>query len=206
MRALLFATLLGGFVAGCGPEQDEEAATYTKFEGVYEITEAVRYPDACEPGGTEVTRDDASPYWVAYVVTRKVPDVQLHAHGCSSVERCRSIARDVQDDGQLDSGSYFDFAKYEYSRVSSDGAIDGVGVTLVGVIDGSCRLLLEESSIAVRGEAVDFRARYREGTDYEPDADGTCSARDDLSAEWREWTDHPCTAYEVSRTRRVETL
>ena len=27
MRALLYATLLGGLLAGCGPEQDEEAAS-----------------------------------------------------------------------------------------------------------------------------------------------------------------------------------
>jgi hypothetical protein len=198
---LVCSTLL----VGCAEPDDPEAAAYADLEGIYEIDSVERYPGACDEGGRAEQSSDFSSYWVAYAVSRNVPDVQLHAHGCGSPEHCREQASDVQADGALDHG-FFHFTRLVYSRVSSDGAIDGVGVTLVGVVGNSCRLFLEESSVAQSGEETLFKARERLGVEYPPAADGSCPPRDDLSAEWRNWTDHQCTDFTVIRTRLLERL
>lgn len=199
----LFCSL---WLGACGGSGDPEAEAYAKLEGIYEITSVDRYPGACEARGEAQAVDDFSAYWVAFEVSRQVPDLQLHAHGCTTPERCRDQALDVQADGSLDSSSYWAFQRHVYSRVASDGAIDGVGVTLVGVLEGKCRLVLEETSIAQAADETLFQARERTGTEYEPDSDGSCPQREDLSAKWRDWTDHPCLGFDVIHTRWLQPL
>jgi hypothetical protein len=142
--------------------------------------------------------------WVAYMVERGVPDTQLHAHGCSSVEQCRKQATDVQADGRADYDT--DFTRYVYSRVADDGAIDGVGVNLRGVVDDKCRLELEETFVERQGSDTVFSARYRVGTEYDPESDGSCANRQDLTDQWRSWTEHECTYFDVVRARFNEDL
>lgn len=199
---LVWATLL----VGCAEPDDPEAAAYAELEGIYAIDSVELYPGACEESGDAEQSSDFSSHWVAYTVSRNVPDVELHAHGCTSPEHCRQQASDVQADGALDRNDSFRFAQLVYSRVSSDGAIDGVGVTLVGVVGDSCRLVLEESSVVQSGGETLFKARERVGVEYPPAADGSCPPRDDLSAEWRNWTDHACTELMVIRTRLLQRL
>lgn len=200
-RVLVWSTLL----VGCAEPDDPEAAAYAELEGIYEIDSVERYPGACEETGRAQQSSDFSSHWVAYTVSRNVPDVQLHAHGCTNPEDCRAQAADVQADGFFERG-FFRFAHLVYSRVSSEGAVDGVGVTLAGVVGDSCRLLLEESSVVRSGGETLFKARERVGAEYPPAADGTCPPREDLSAEWRSWTDHTCTDFMVIRTRLLQRL
>lgn len=187
-------------------EGDPEAAAYDNLEGIYEIASVVRYPERCEPSGEGQQTPDFSSYWVAYKVSHGVPDLQLHAHGCRSIDRCRALAQDVQEDGRLDSTRYLDFTRHVYSRVSDEGVVEGVGVTLVGVVADDCRLVLEQTSVATGQDETLFQSRERLGAEYAPEADNTCSTRDDLSAEWRSWTTQPCLGFEVIHARFAERL
>lgn len=195
-----------GLLSGCSGGDDAEADAYAELEGIYELTGVDRYAEACEASGDPSHPQGVPGYWVAYTVTRNVPDIQLHAHGCPTLEQCRVMAEDVRSDGRLDSLRGYDFTQHVYSRVSSDGAIDGVGVTQLGVLDGSCRLVLEQTSIERAEGETRFVERERWGVEYAPAADGDCATRDDLASQWRDWTDHACRRVDVIRTRPFERL
>lgn len=199
---LVCSTLL----VGCAEPDDLETEAYAKLEGIYQLTSVDRYPSACGAQGEAQELDDAPPYWVAFKVSQQVPDVQLHAHGCASPERCREQALDVQADGSLDSSTYWDFQRHVYSRVASDGTVDGVGVRALGVVEGACQLTLQETSIAGAADETLFEARRRAGAEYPPDSNGGCSSRDDLAAQWRDWTDNSCLGFDVIHTRWLQRL
>ena len=136
--------------AGCASSDDPEVEAYAKLEGVYELESIERFVGACDDAGTANSLAAIPKLWVAYVVEHGVPDTQLHAHGCSSVEQCRTQAEDSQADGVANYAT--DFTRYVYSRVAGSGAIDGVGVNLVGVVDDKCRLDLEETFVERHGD------------------------------------------------------
>jgi hypothetical protein len=189
---------------GCGAKNDEEAAAYAKLEGLYELTSIQRFAGACDDSGDATTLNAIPNLWVVYVVENGVPDTQLHAHGCSSAEHCRQQAADVQADGSPDYAT--DFARYVYSRFSADGTIDGVGVDLIGVVDGKCRLELEQSSVHRDGDLATFSARYRAGAQYAPEPDGSCAPRPDLAHEWQSWTNNECSRFDVVSASFKEAL
>jgi hypothetical protein len=199
---VLAAGALG--LAGCASNDDPEVEAYAKLEGVYDLTSIERFAGACDDSGTATSLPAIPMHWVAYIVEQGVPDTQLHAHGCSSVEQCRTQAADAQADGSADYDT--DFTRYVYSRVADDGVIDGVGVNLVGVVDGKCRLELEETFVEREGAEATFSARYRVGTEYDPESDGSCATRQDLTDQWRSWTQHACTHFDVVHARFSEDL
>lgn len=191
-------------VTGCASSDDAEVEAYTKLEGVYALESIERFTGACDDSGTAKSLPAIPKLWVAYIVEHSAPDTQLHAHGCSSVEQCRRQADDAQEDGVADYDT--DFTRYVYSRVSDSGAIDGVGVNLVGVVDDKCLLELEETFVERQGDDTVFSARYRVGAEYDPASDGSCAPRQDLADQWRSWTTHECTHFDVVRTRFSEDL
>jgi hypothetical protein len=191
-------------LAGCGSNDDPEVAAYAELEGIYDVVSIERFAGACDASGNGSEFASVPNLWVAYIVEQGVPDTQLHAHGCSSAEQCRKQAADVQADGKPSTST--DFARYIYSRVSDNGAIDGVGVNRVGIIKEKCRLELEESFVERQADEVVFSARGRIGAEYDPEADGSCANRQDLADQWRTWTDHECTHFDVVRTRFAEDL
>ncbi|HEX2871271.1 MAG TPA: hypothetical protein VHP33_08445 [Polyangiaceae bacterium] len=201
-QRLLVMGALG--LAGCASDDDPEVEAYAKLEGVYELASIERFAGACDDSGAATSLPAIPKLWVAYIVEQGVPDTQLHAHGCSSVEQCRTQAADVQADG--DAGYDTDFTRYVYSRVADDGTIDGVGVNLRGVVDDKCRLELEETFVERVGDEAIFSARYRVGAEYDPESDGSCATRQDLSDQWRSWTKHECTHFDVVRARFSEDL
>ena len=190
--------------AGCASSDDPEVEAYAKLEGVYELESIERFVGACDDAGTANSLAAIPKLWVAYVVEHGVPDTQLHAHGCSSVEQCRTQAEDSQADGVANYAT--DFTRYVYSRVAGSGAIDGVGVNLVGVVDDKCRLDLEETFVERHGDDAVFSARYRVGAEYDPESDGSCATRQDLADQWRSWTEHDCTHFDVVHARFSEDL
>lgn len=201
-RAFLVAGALS--LTACASNDDLELEAYAKLEGVYDLTSIERFAGACDDSGTATSLPAIPKLWVAYVVEHGVPDTQLHAHGCSSVEQCRTQAADVQADGSADYDT--DFTRYVYSRVADDGGIDGVGVNLLGVVDDMCRLELEETFVERQGADTVFSARYRTGTEYDPESDGSCAARQDLADQWRSWTEHRCSHFDVVHARFREAL
>jgi hypothetical protein len=191
-------------LTGCASNADPEVEAYAKLEGVYELESIERFAGACDASGTAKSLPVIPKLWVAYIVEHGVPDTQLHAHGCSSAEQCRTQAADAQEDGVANYAT--DFTRYVYSRVSDSGAIDGVGVALVGVIDGKCRLELEQTSVERHGDDAVFSARHRVGAEYDPESNGSCAARQDLADQWRSWTAHECTHFDVVHARFSEGL
>lgn len=190
--------------AGCAANDDPEVEAYAKLEGVYDLISIERFAGACDASGTAKSLPAIPKLWVAYIVEQGVPDTQLHAHGCSSTEQCRQQAADVQADGNADYDT--DFTRYVYSRVADDGTIDGVGVNLVGVVEDKCRLELEETFVEHAGDEAMFSARYRIGAEYDPESDGSCPPRQDLADQWRSWTTHECTHFDVVHARFSEDL
>jgi hypothetical protein len=191
-------------LGGCASSDDPEVEAYAKLEGVYELESIERFVGACDDSGAAKSLAAIPKLWVAYVVEHGVPDTQLHAHGCSSVEQCRTQAADAQADGVANYAT--DFTRYVYSRVAGSGAIDGVGVNLVGVVDDNCRLELEETFVDRNGDDAVFSARYRVGAEYDPESDGSCADRQDLANQWRSWTGNDCTHFDVVHARFSEDL
>lgn len=192
------------YLTGCASSDDPEVEAYAKLEGVYDLESITRFVGSCDDSGAAKSLDAIPELWVAYIVEHGVPDTQLHAHGCSSVEQCRTEAADAQEDGVANYAT--DFTRYVYSRVSDGGAIDGVGVTSVGVVDGKCRLELEQTSVERHGDEAVFTARHRVGAEYDPESNGSCATRQDLADQWRSWTAHECTRFDVVRARFSEDL
>jgi hypothetical protein len=87
---------------------------------------------------------------------------------------------------------------------TNDGVVEGIGVTLVGIVADDCRLLLEQTSVASGQNQTLFQASERLGAEYPPESDNTCATRDDLAAEWRSWTAQPCVGFEVIHARFAE--
>lgn len=195
-RLLLAGALCLG---GCAGNDDPEREAYAKLQGIYDLTSIERFRGSCDASGAPAPLAAIPKLWVAYVVEHGVPDTQLQAHGCSSAEQCRQQAADARADGVANYDT--DFARYVYSRVSESGAIDGVGVDLVGVVGDKCRLELEQTFVERQGDETIFSARYRVGEEYAPESDGSCAQRQDLSDQWRAWTEHECTRFDVVRAR-----
>lgn len=190
-------------LVGCGGGEEDEREVYRELEGIYELQRVERYDGVCGPSG-DAAEVRGPARVVAFVVEEGVPDVQLHASGCESVEECRGIAAEARENGGSLGGSGFPFRHLVYSRVNDDGRIDGVKLMLLAGAE-ECSLNLLQFSLRETEAGVDFGVTTREGTRY-PHTDGACPTRPDLEAHWKSWQTTRCLDHEVLTTDFAEPL